>query len=48
MVDAARANGVTLATVHNYHFMPVYSDIKEVLDSGEIGEAEIAVLDYWG
>lgn len=48
MVDAARANGVTLATVHNYHFMPVYRDIKEVLDSGEIGQPEIAVLNYLG
>jgi predicted dehydrogenase len=39
---------VTLATVHNYHFMPVYRDIKEVLDSGEIGQPEIAVLNYLG
>jgi len=48
MIDAARANGVTLATVHNYHFMPVYRDIKEVLDSGEIGQPEISVLNYLG
>src|SRR5215208_5861802 len=48
MIGAAGANGVTLATVHNYHFMPVYSDIKEVLDSGEIGQPEIAVLNYLG
>jgi len=48
MVDAARVNGVTLATVHNYHFMPVYRDIKDVLDSGEIGQPEIAVLNYLG
>ncbi len=48
MIDAARQRGVTLATVHNYHFMPVYRDIKEVLDSGEIGQPEIAVLNYLG
>jgi predicted dehydrogenase len=48
MIDAARTSGVTLATVHNYHFMPVYRDIKEVLDSGEIGQPEIAVLNYLG
>ena len=48
MIDAARANDVTLATVHNYHFMPVYRDIKAVLDSGEIGQPEIAVLNYLG
>ena len=48
MIDAARTSGVTLATVHNYHFMPVYRDIKEVLNSGEIGQPEIAVLNYLG
>jgi predicted dehydrogenase len=48
MIDAARENEVTLATVHNYHFMPVYRDIKEVLDSGEVGQPEIAVLNYLG
>jgi predicted dehydrogenase len=48
MIDAARDHGVTLATVHNYHFMPVYRDMKEVLDSGEIGQPEIAVLNYLG
>src|SRR5215211_2419899 len=48
MIDAARANGVTLGTVHNYHYMPVYRDIKDVLDSGEIGQPEVAVLNYLG
>ena len=48
MIAAARANAVTLATVHNYHFMPVYRDIKEVLDSGEIGAPEVAILNYLG
>jgi predicted dehydrogenase len=48
MIDAARANGVTLAVVHNYHFMPVYQSLKDVLDSGEIGEPEIAELNYLG
>jgi predicted dehydrogenase len=48
MIDAAREHGITLATVHNYHFMPVYRDIKDVLNSGEIGQPEIAVLNYLG
>ena len=48
IIDAARANGVTLATVHNYHFMPVYQDMKAVLDSGEIGQPEIVELNYLG
>ncbi|MFN8593216.1 MAG: Gfo/Idh/MocA family oxidoreductase [Thermomicrobiales bacterium] len=48
MVDAAQRGGVVLATVHNYHFMPVYQDIKAVLDSGEIGLPEVAELNYLG
>ncbi|MCA9877637.1 MAG: Gfo/Idh/MocA family oxidoreductase [Thermomicrobiales bacterium] len=48
MIDAARQAGVTLATVHNYHFMPVYAEIKAVLDSGEIGAPEVAVMNYLG
>ena len=48
MIDAAHEHGVTLATVHNYHFMPVYRDVKEVLDSGAIGAPQIAVLNYLG
>jgi UDP-N-acetyl-2-amino-2-deoxyglucuronate dehydrogenase len=48
MIDAARQHGVMLATVHNYHFMPVYQEIKAVIDSGEIGEPDVAVLNYLG
>jgi predicted dehydrogenase len=48
MIDAARANGVMLATVHNYHVMPVYQEIKEAIDAGEIGEPDVAVLNYLG
>jgi predicted dehydrogenase len=47
-VDAARKRDVVLGTVHNYHFMPVYQDIKDVLESGEIGAPEIAVMNYLG
>lgn len=48
MVEAANSHGVTLATVHNYTFMPVYRAIKEVLDSGEIGDLEVATLNFLG
>lgn len=48
MIDAARENNVTLGTVHNYHFMPVYAEIKGVLDSGEIGAPEVAIMNYLG
>ena len=48
MVDAARESGVTMATVHNYTFMPVYRAIKEILTGGEIGEPEVAILNFLG
>ena len=48
MIDAARTNGVTLATVHNYHFMPVYRDIKEVLDSGRSASRRSRCSTTWG
>jgi predicted dehydrogenase len=48
MIEAAREHGVTLGVVHNYHFMPVYQALKEVIDSGEIGEPFIAELNYLG
>ena len=44
MVEAADRHGVTLATVHNYTFFPVYRAIKAVLDAEEIGEPEVAIL----
>ena len=48
MTDAARARGVVLATVHNYTFLPVYRAIKNVIESGEIGDLEIATLNFLG
>ncbi len=46
MVDAANANNVVMATVHNYVFFPVYIALKEIIDSGEIGKIETATLNF--
>ena len=46
MVDAAKWNNVTMATVHNYTFIPVYRLLKDVLDGGEIGALEMVVLNF--
>ncbi|MGH2531323.1 MAG: Gfo/Idh/MocA family protein [Thermomicrobiales bacterium] len=46
MVDAARQQGVLLATVHNYQFLSVYEDLKQIVTSGEIGELEVATLNF--
>ncbi len=48
MVAAARRHRVTLATVHNYAFIPVYREIKAVVDAGEIGVLEVATLNFLG
>jgi predicted dehydrogenase len=48
MVDAARENDVILATVHNYVFFPVYTALKSVVDSGEIGDVETVTLNFLG
>ncbi len=46
MVDAAKQSGVVLATVHNYTLVPVYRALKDVVTSGEIGDLEIATLNF--
>ncbi len=48
MVAAAEHHGITLATVHNYIFIPVYRAIKEVIEGGEIGDVEVATLNFLG
>lgn len=48
MVAAARNHGVTLATVHNYVFVPAFRSLKEIMDSGEIGEVEAVILNFLG
>jgi predicted dehydrogenase len=48
MVDAAKANNVILATVHNYVFFPVYKTLKSVVDEGEIGQLETVTLNFLG
>ena len=48
MVEAARRQRVTLATVHNYVFIPLYRELKGVVDGGEIGDLEVAALNFLG
>jgi predicted dehydrogenase len=48
MVDAAQRHGVVLATVHNYLCVPVYRQLKTLIDDGVIGQLEIATLNFLG
>jgi len=40
IIDAARENGITLATGFNFRFYPSVAKAREVLDSGVIGELD--------
>jgi predicted dehydrogenase len=46
MIDAARAAGVRFAIVHNYLFFPEVLRTLEVIDAGEIGPVEVAILNW--
>jgi predicted dehydrogenase len=46
MIDAARSAGVGFAIVHNYLFFPEVLRTLELIDAGEIGPVEVAILDW--
>lgn len=48
MIDAARANGVRLGVVHNYLFFPEVARTRELIDEGQIGPVEVAILNWLG
>lgn len=48
LVGAAKETGRVLAMVHNYHFLPEYRLIKQLLDAGEIGDVRVAMLHFLG
>ncbi|MCY4145368.1 MAG: Gfo/Idh/MocA family oxidoreductase [Chloroflexi bacterium] len=48
LVGAANEAGRVLAMVHNYHFLPEYQLIKQLLGAGEIGDLRVAMLHFLG
>jgi predicted dehydrogenase len=48
MIGAAHAAGVTLGVVHNYLFFPEIVRAREVIAAGQIGQVEVAILNYLG
>ncbi len=48
LVRAADEAGLTLGMVHNYHFLPEYSKLHELLRQGLIGELRVLTLHYLG
>lgn len=48
LCKAAEDAGLKLGMVHNYHFLPEYRLIKQLLDSGEIGDLHVLTMNYLG
>ncbi len=44
MIDACRANGVTLAIAYYRHYYPAVARLKQILASGEIGRPVVAQI----
>jgi len=48
MVEAADRAGVTLGVVHNYLFQPEIILARRLIDSGALGQVEMAIINYLG
>jgi predicted dehydrogenase len=48
VASAARSTGVALGLVHNYLYLPEIVRARELLRSGEIGDPQVAILNYLG
>jgi predicted dehydrogenase len=48
MVRVPRDAGVAFGIVHNYSFLPEFLAARAILEPGEIGEVEVAILNYLG
>lgn len=48
LVQAAESAGLTMAMVHNYHFLPEYRLMKNLLSDGLIGDVRVATLHFLG
>ena len=48
LVRAAKAAGLTMAMVHNYHFLPEFRKMKQLIEDGAIGDIRVAMLHFLG
>jgi predicted dehydrogenase len=48
ILTAAEQAGLTFGMVHNYHFLPEYRAIKQLLAEGTIGETRLIIMNYLG
>ena len=48
LIAAADAAGLNYGIVHNYHFLPEYRQIKQLLDDGIIGNLRVLTMHFLG
>ena len=48
LMRAAKAAGLTMAMVHNYHFLPEFRQMKKLIEDGIIGDIRVATLHFLG
>jgi predicted dehydrogenase len=48
LIAAANQAGLTFGMVHNYVFFPEYRQIKQLLDSGQVGDLRVLTMHYLG
>ena len=48
LIAAADAKGLTFGVVHNYHFLPEYRKIRQLLGDGTIGDLRVLTMHYLG
>jgi predicted dehydrogenase len=48
LVETAERAGLVFGMVHNYHFFPEYRKIKQLIESGTIGDLRVLTMHYLG
>jgi predicted dehydrogenase len=48
LVAAADAAGLTFGMVHNYHFLPEYRQIRQMIADGVVGDLRVVNMNYLG
>jgi predicted dehydrogenase len=48
LVETAERAGLTFGMVHNYHFFPEYRKMKQLIESGTIGDLRVLTMHYLG
>ncbi len=48
LAELSEAGGVPIGVIHNYRFLPEIVRARQIIERGEIGEPEVAILQFLG